>query len=70
MKTKKDEMILQGIVKNSLFLLYTLNVALDFILAHNPWSGTVRNIKNQFRVELVTQIRQGLLIPIRPQVSG
>lgn len=42
-------MILQGIVGNSVFLLYSMNVAIDFILTHNPWPGTVKYIKKSIQ---------------------
>lgn len=42
-------MILQGIVGNSVFLLFSINVVIDFILMHNLWSGTVKNIKKSIQ---------------------
>lgn len=48
-RPRQDEMIPQGIVGNSVFLLYSINVVIDFILMHNLWSGTVKNIKKSIQ---------------------
>lgn len=45
-------MILQGIVENSLCLLYSINVAIDFILTCDHGQALLRTSKNQFGVEL------------------
>lgn len=48
-KPRQNEMILQGVVENSLFLLYSISVDIDFILAYKPWSGTAKNIKKSIQ---------------------
>jgi len=48
-RPRQDEMILQRIAGNSVFLLYSINVVIDFILMHNPRSDTVKHIKKSIQ---------------------